>query len=231
MRISRWLTALWMILAGSGGSLHAARVCNAGFPGENSVQVLQRLPEALAACPHPAFVVLFVGMNDAVNDKRFLQPEQTLAAVTQILKSISAVGGRGLVVTVHMPDEVRLLQRHSPATYGDRSPAQRIQDTNHALRKAALGQGAKVIDFNDVLARAGGATTALSTDGVHLTVRGYQLLANAVASALPKVASGTTILCLGDSLTYGTGVRAMDAPDAGSDSYPQQLERLLNRKP
>jgi lysophospholipase L1-like esterase len=222
--------AFLLLITGASASLHAATVCNVGFPGENSAHVLGLLPTAVAMCPHPAFVVLFVGMNDAVNDKQFLEPEQTFTAVTQILKDISALQSRSIVVTVHMPDVVRLMRRHAPKNYGDRSPAQRIQDTNTALRKAAEQQGAKVVDFNDVLAKAGGANEVLSTDGVHLTAKGYSLLAAAVASALPKDASTKTVLCLGDSLTYGIGVRAPDAPDKGSESYPQQLKRLLNNK-
>ena len=160
-----------------------------------------------------------------------LAPEQTFTFVSQMLTEIAAVGSRGIVVTVHMPDEVRLLQRHSPTTYGDRTPAQRIQQTNAALRKAAKQHSAELVDFNEVFARSGGANKELSTDGVHLTARGYHLLAVAVASALPKDMSTATVLCFGDSLTYGIGVRAPEAADAGSESYPQQLDQMLNSKP
>ena len=206
--------------------VRAADVCNAGFPGENSEQVMQRLPQALARCNEAAAVVIFVGMNDAVNEKRFLTPEQTEDAVTHMLRLIHTAHAKALLVTVHDPDEIRLMQRHAPESFGGRTPAQRINATNRALRKAAKLGGARVVDFNAVLARAGGASASLSTDGVHLTRAGYGLLAKTVATALPRKVSGS-VLCVGDSLTFGVGVRAATEPDAGSDSYPQQLRAIL----
>ncbi|SEB50632.1 SGNH/GDSL hydrolase family protein [Terriglobus roseus] len=209
------------------GSVWAAVVCNAGFAGENSAQILMRLPQALADCGAPTEVVIFVGMNDAVNEKRFLTPLQTAEAVQQMLQVIGAAHAKALVVTVHAPDEVRLMQRHSPGAFGGLTPAERIDATNRALRKAAQRGGADIVDFHAALALAGGASTSQSTDGVHLTQTGYRLLAKTVAAALPREVSGR-VLCLGDSLTFGTGVRAAGEPDAGSESYPQQLKAILN---
>jgi acyl-CoA thioesterase-1 len=163
-----------------------------------------------------------------VNEKRFLTPDQTAEAVGQMLRLIRAAHAKALVVTVHYPDEVRLMQRHSPESFGGVTPAERINATNHALRKAAEEGGASIVDFNAALTKAGGASASLSTDGVHLTRVGYSLLAKTVAAALPQEAAHGKTLCLGDSLTYGIGVRATDAVDAGSDSYPQQLKGILN---
>lgn len=227
MRPLRSLVFFMMVLAGSTRTLLAAVVCNAGFPGENSTQVLRRLPNVLADCPQPTVAVLFVGGNDALNEQRFQTPEQTFASVSAILKSLADVHAHTLVVTMHLPDLARLMQRHTPESYGSRSPTLRLDDANAAVRKAAAEQGAAIIDFHEVLARAGGANAELSTDGVHLTGRGYHLLAATVASALPSSMGSGKVLCIGDSLTYGTGVRGPQAPDAGSDSYPQQLEKLL----
>jgi lysophospholipase L1-like esterase len=211
----------------SPASVRAADVCNAGFPGENSLQILMRLPRALADCSAPSEVVIFVGMNDAVNEKRFLTPAQTTEAVQHMLQLIHAAHAKALVVTVHSPDQVRLMLRHAPESYGGTTPIDRIDATNRALRTAAKLGGARVVDFHATLARAGGASASLSTDGVHLTRRGYGLLAKTVAAALPRTVSGS-VLCLGDSLTFGIGVRAATESDAGSDSYPQQLGGLLD---
>ena len=206
----------------------AATVCNAGFPGENSAQILQRLPQALADCANPAEVVVFVGMNDAVNEKRFLREDQTEEAVAQMLRLIAAAHAKALIVTVHYPDDTRLMQRHSLESFGGFTSAQRIDETNLALRKAARSGGAGIVDFHSALARAGGASARLSTDGVHLTRAGYGILANLVAEALSGNVADGKVLCLGDSLTYGIGVRAAGSRDTGSDSYPQQLARKLS---
>ncbi len=226
MRSQLFLMAV--VLATSTATMRAAEVCNAGFPGENSAQILQRTPKALADCGTPAAVVLFVGMNDAVNEKRFLTPKQTEEVVAQTLRLIAAAHAKALVVTVHSPDEVRLMQRHSPESFGGQTPAERIDATNAALRLAAKQVGADIVDFHAALAKAGGPSTSMSTDGVHLTPAGYNLLAKTVAAALPRMATHDKILCLGDSLTFGIGVRAVDATDVGSDSYPQQLKAILD---
>ena len=97
----RHVRMLVIVLAGQTSTVHAADVCNAGFPGENSAQVLQRLPKALSDCKAPVAVVLFVGMNVAVNEKRFLAPDQTAEAVAQMLQLIAIAHARSLVVTVH----------------------------------------------------------------------------------------------------------------------------------
>ena len=220
---------LLVLLVNTTATVYAAEVCNAGSPGENSAQVLLRLPEALAKCKPLAAAVLVVGMNDAVNEKRFLTPEQTRVAVVHMLRLITDAHAKAFVVTVHDPDEVRLLQRHSPESFGGWKPARRINATNRALRKAAKQGGADIIDFHRALADAGGASVSLSTDGVHLTRTGYGLLANTVAAALPRGLDESKVLCIGDSLTYGIGVRLVDAADAGSSSYPQQLMKLLSR--
>ncbi len=208
--------------------LHAAEVCNAGFPGENSSQVFKRLPQVLASCPNPAAIVVFLGMNDAANGKRLLTPEETRKNVSAILRASFSAGAKPLLVTVHQPDMGRLMQRHTAAEYGSRSPDQRVDDVNRALRAAARETHSQLVNFDVVLAKAGGANRLLSTDGVHLTAEGYRLLAKAIAQRLPKAMRQGKILCLGDSLTYGIGVRMPDASDTGSSSYPQQLQALLN---
>lgn len=210
-------------------SLYAAVVCNAGFPGENSAQILRQMPQALAACPNPVAIVVFVGMNDAANGKRLLTPEQTCENVLAILQASKSAGAESLLVTIHQPDRKRLMQRHKAAEYGGRTPDRRVEDANQALRAAARETHSRVVNFNRVLAKAGGADPSLSTDGVHLTEEGYRLLAKAVEQKLPKKDRHGRILCLGDSLTYGIGVRLPDAPDAGSLSYPQQLQTMLNK--
>lgn len=176
----------------------------------------------------PVAVVLFVGMNDAVNEKRFLRPDETASAVVQILQLIAAAHAEAFIVTVHYPDEARLMQRHPSGSFDGQTAARRIDATNQAFRDAATQGGVSIIDFNAALSKAGGASARLSTDGVHLPRAGYELLALTVVEALPKKGTHGMLLCLGDRLTYGTGVRVANSPDEGSDSYPQQLKHRLN---
>ena len=203
-------------------------VINSGVPGENSAEVLQRIPLVLQA-NKPEVVVLFVGMNDAVNEKRFLSPEQTKANVLSIVRDVKAVGAVPMVVSVHAPDDTRLLARHDPKIYADRSPSRRIDQVNEALSAIAREQHLAIADFHSALQAAGGANSMMSTDGVHLTAAGYELLAKTVFAALPKQARRGTIVCVGDSLTYGIGVRASGSEKDGTDTYPAQLRLLLSQ--
>jgi lysophospholipase L1-like esterase len=70
--------------------------------------------------------------------------------------------------------------------------------------------------FNHV----GGATPALSPDGVHFNEAGYRLLADAVRASLPShLSAATTVLCIGDSLTFGIGVRPVGASERANENY------------
>ena len=55
-------------------ALSAQTVVNYGVPGESSAEVLKPTPSVLQA-NLPA-VAVFVGMNDAANDEKFLTPQQ-----------------------------------------------------------------------------------------------------------------------------------------------------------
>jgi lysophospholipase L1-like esterase len=109
----------------SSAFLSAQTVLNSGVPGENSAEVLKRTPSVLQT-NKPTLVVVFAGMNDAANDKKLVSPEQTAANVLAIVQDVEAADAVPILVTVHAPDETRLMARHDPKVYGDRLPSQRV---------------------------------------------------------------------------------------------------------
>lgn len=203
------------------------RVVDEGFPGQNTAELDPQLEAALVRFK-PEYVILFAGANDALNEKKFLPAQKTEAHLTSMVQRIQAHGAQAIMVTVHDPDLDRLMKRHKLEDYGDRPPLQRLKEVNLKIEQVAASQHAKLVPFSQVLKQAGGADTELSTDGVHLTAKGYGLLARAVRDELPEnIPSDTVILCFGDSLTYGIGVRPPnDAPET-SETYPAQLRALL----
>jgi lysophospholipase L1-like esterase len=203
------------------------RVVNEGFPGQNTAELDLHLEAALVRF-RPEYVILFAGANDALNEKKFLPAQKTEAHLTSMVQHIQAHGAEAIMVTVHDPDLDRLMKRHKLVDYGDRPPLQRLKEVNLKIEQVAASQHAKLVPFSQVLKQAGGADTELSTDGVHLTAKGYGLLARAVRDELAgNIPSDTVILCFGDSLTYGIGVRPPnDAPET-SETYPAQLRALL----
>ena len=228
--VFRWNGLLYALLlfAFTARSSAAVRVFNEGVPGESSAEVDARLDAALKRYA-PQYVVIFVGMNDAVNDKKFLPPETTAEHVAAMIHRSQAVGSGVVLVSVHEPDVVRLLQRHKAEVYGNIPPAERIRQLDLILERTAKQNHASLADFHASLIKVGGPTMEWSTDGVHLTVKGYALLARTVRSSLPKhMTDDASVLCIGDSLTYGIGVRPAGGTTESDQTYPAVLQRFLN---
>ncbi|QEE27470.1 hypothetical protein FTW19_05270 [Terriglobus albidus] len=222
MRGLSFLLTLLMAVA-MHGQIH---VVNAGFGGRNTAELEKRFAHELAEAK-PAYVVLFAGTNDALNDTKFLTPSQTRENLTAMVQQAQAAGASVVLVTVHDPDLTRLLKRHRPEAYGSVPPVERVAQVNAVIEEVARTHHAVVVPFHEILQQAGGANAELSTDGVHLTAKGYGMLAAAVRSRLPlQIPPNVSVLCMGDSLTYGIGVRPDGAPET-AETYPAQLSALL----
>lgn len=223
MRLCLLIVALFSSFSGNA----QPRVINEGFPGSNTAELDARLDRALQEFK-PTYVVLFVGANDALNEKKFLTPRQTGIHLVAMVQRIEDTGANVVMVTVHDPDVVRLMKRHNPEAYGGTPPLKRLAMVNDRVRDTARRHHAALVPFHKVLRKAGGANTELSTDGVHLTAKGYGMLAAAVRAKLPKhLAANAIVLCFGDSLTYGIGVRPPNNAPEPATTYPAQLRVLL----
>jgi acyl-CoA thioesterase-1 len=202
-------------------------VVNDGFPGENTTELDARIGDALQQF-HPQYVVIFAGANDSLNDKKLLPIGLTTRNLDAMVRTVQTTGAKAVLVQVHTPDMVRLMSRHRIEDYRGIGPLQRLTMVNKSIANIARKDHAALVPFHEVLHNAGGANKDLSIDGVHLTAKGYRLLAQAVRNQLPsQIPADTTILCFGDSITYGIGVRpANDAPET-PETYPSQLRTLL----
>jgi lysophospholipase L1-like esterase len=116
-----------------------------------------------------------------------------------------------------------------------------LADYNAAVEELAREKSLPLVDFRAVVEAHGGAVIAEDslircekngggTDGVHLTPAGYQLLGEAVFEAIgDRVAPGETVVCFGDSLTYG--VRVEGAGTVTGETYPAVLQRCFDQRP
>ena len=211
-------------------------VLNQGVPGQSSAELRAHFDSMLQTA-HADTVIFFIGMNDAANPRKLAPAPQTAANVEAMVRQVQAAHAKALLVLVHHVDSARVLARHSLSAYAGLAPNARVDAMDSALLELASRDGIPTVDFRSVLDRAGGPTPALSTDGVHLTTQGYALLAQAVRGALPRtLPSQTRILCAGDSLTYGIGVRPAGAPETSPTgvpypTYPAQLQSMLRALP
>jgi acyl-CoA thioesterase-1 len=213
-------------VAAADGPAKRVTVINAGIGGQHSLQGRERFQHDVIAV-HPQYVLIYFGMNDTCNEPRFLTQRQFIANIAWMIRTARKDHVVPVLSTIQHVDVARLMKRHKASSFGTEGPNGKIDRYNSALRQLALEKKIPLEDFTKVLDDAGGPTTAISTDGVHLTADGYKMLASSFLHAIPgTVHPGDLIVCIGDSLTYGTPLRTDDHDS--DQTYPAQLERLAN---
>jgi acyl-CoA thioesterase-1 len=118
------------------------------------------------------------------------------------------------------------MKRHKKESYGNEGPNGKVERYNKALRALADEKKVPVADFAGVVAAADQqAGKLVSADGVHLTATGYEALAQCFWKVVAgEIKDKTTIVCLGDSVTFGAGVKG--AGTTTGESYPACLSRI-----
>lgn len=196
---------------------------NRGMSGVNSGEALARLPTILAG--KVDHLVVFLGMNDAMNSAKLLSVEAFKTNLTAIDVVARKAGARSvLFVTLHPVNAHYLGERHPRHPQRQRLQAH-LAEYDAAIRRVAQETGALLVDWrarflagspgdsveSAVEDRKGCLVRCMANsgtrDGNHLTVEGYRLLADEVAAALRgRVGAGDTIVCFGDSLTSGSHI-------------------------
>jgi lysophospholipase L1-like esterase len=92
------------------------------------------------------------------------------------------------------------------------------------MRNLAKEKKVRVADFAAVVAgTAPQAGKLVSADGVHLTSSGHKALAECFFLA-SEIKGPATIVCLGDSVTWGAGVKGSGTTTG--ETYPAYLSRI-----
>ncbi len=210
------------------------RVLNKGVGGNNTHAGLARFAKDVVA-HKPDHLILYFGINDACNSRRLIPPDQ-------FRKNLQAMIDRSptrsiVLVTPNPVIPEYLAQRHPAHPHKDDLQAN-LDRYERVIRETAKQNQLLLVDLHKLVNRHGGATldkpslvrntaNSNSRDGVHLTPRGYQFLARQIAALLKdRIQPGQTIVCLGDSLTYGAHVQG--AGTATGQTYPARLAELLN---
>ena len=157
---------------GSAYRAQAIHVFNEGLPGERAAEAPPRLQAALAQ-HRPEVVLLMEGTNDLALPGE-TSADAALEALDDMLQSIQGVGATPVLATV-------------PPVRASAAPAlaESIPDFNRRVRSLAAARGVTLVDVHDVITRggcaggSGGSLPCLGPDGVHATVEGYRLMADA----------------------------------------------------
>lgn len=235
---------LLLIALGLPGSLPAEEVVNAGRGGNSTRNLLQRIDRDVLAL-EPTVVVVMVGTNDALNSQKLVPIEEFRENLEILVKKITGAGAKPIFVTPPPFLRDALLARHEESAYGEISPAFRLAGVVDALSAVAQKHDFAVIDYHAVLEEQGIVNETADSlirnlansgvaDGVHPTAAGYGKLAEMVFEtimAMKKAPGGLDtgrIVCFGDSITYGAGVKG--AGTVEGETYPAVLARLLMEK-
>ena len=148
------------------------QVFNEGLPGERAADAPPRLSAALAQ-HRPEVVLLMEGTNDLALPGE-ASADSALEALDGMLQSIQAVGATAVLATV-------------PPVRASVAPAlaESIPDFNRRVRSLATARGVTLVDVHDIITRgrcptgSGGSLPCLGPDGVHATLEGYRLMADA----------------------------------------------------
>ena len=212
-------------------------VFNAGFPGDNSRQLLERFDKDVAA-HSPDCVILMCGTNDLLNSHNLVPQEEYRKNLAELAAKIRSTGAKLLLCGTPDACESLMIPRHKNGFFAERSAAQRVADANKISGELAAKENIPYIDVCTLLGKPLPAGKTLfrnvensgAPDGVHPTPEGYAVLAAAVFAELCKFSPlPRRIVCFGDSITYGVYVKGEGSAEAEAETYPGQLGKLLRK--
>ena len=224
--------AAWILSIALTGFAEPIRVINKGIGGQNTRQGLARFQRDVLDVK-PDHLILYFGMNDALNQRK-LVPLKEFADNLEKMVELARSGGIKTVVLVTInPVFGEVVKKRAP-----KHPAKdldaHLEKYDRAVRQVAEKNKVLLADlraeFNanggrDVLVR--NALNGEPRDGVHPTAEGYELFAELVSDTLgDRVKAGDTVICLGDSITYGAHMKGQGTIFV--DTYPAWLSVKLN---
>ncbi len=198
-------------------------VINKGSLGQNSESGRTKLAADVLQLK-PDVVLIYIGMNDVINDRFFTPLERYLENMTWMIDQARQAGIKPVVCTMHHCVETEIYKHHAREKFGDETPNTKMDRYNTALRTLAADQRIDLADY-DALTRRRALHEYLSSDGVHLSAAGNRLLAQTFFNVIaPQLRGQEKIVCYGDSLTYGFGNKG--ASTAEGETYPAMLCRM-----
>ena len=206
-------------------------IINAGIPGNNTQDLLDRLDKDCLA-HSPDLTILMAGTNDGLNHAKYIPADIYKENMHRLVQRISESGSKVLLMTLLPFYSPYLLTRHPAAFFATESPEERRIALNNIIKEMAGTAQTSLLDMGSLFEKIGNIGTEASClllnesnsprkDGVHPTPDGYRVIALAVYDYIMynNLPNGR-IVCFGDSITWGDG--SLDKA-----SYPAYLKRLI----
>lgn len=160
---------------------------NQGISGENTSQILKRLSAFSQTRPDTIYVM--AGTNDL---RQGASDRVILSNLSQIVRRLRQNHPQAKVIVQSV------LPMRLPAI-----PNERIRNLNQQIAIVARQQGAGYLNLNTLFAdEQGEMRQALTTDGIHLTLRGYEVWQEALNYAESVLAASRS-----DRVAQGLGTR------------------------
>jgi lysophospholipase L1-like esterase len=167
-------------------NFHGWNAGNFGWGGDTIQNILWRLENGELDGVHPKVIVLMAGTNN-VGSAPPADEATTRAKVDEVTQGIAAVLG---VMRRKAPDATIVLTAITPRNDGRTGTAVMplINQINAGLARLCDGKRVRFLNLNDKLAdRDGKLREGVTVDGLHLSVKGYQIWADALKPILTEL--------------------------------------------
>lgn len=167
-------------------NFHGWNAGNFGWGADRVENILWRLENGELDGVNPKVIVLLAGTNN-LRDENATKPEADVETVDQVVNGIRAMLA---VIREKAPKASVVLMGITPRQTGSGQPSHvaTIRAINQRLSDLADGKGLRFLDLSGRLGDADGKPLeGMTVDGLHLSVKAYQLWADALNPVLTEL--------------------------------------------
>jgi lysophospholipase L1-like esterase len=213
------------------------KVINAGIGGNNTRDALKRIEKDVLTRKADLLIIAF-GANDAFWPVKFVPIEEYRKNLQEIVDRSSKAGIKNILLMTPPPCVPSYLVKRHPMHPHKDDLNKRLDEYVKVVREVAEKNNLQLIDLHEMIKLNGGASespsslirniaNSKSSDGLHLTPRGYRMLSEKIHSLIKdKIKPDSTLICFGDSITAGAHVKGCGT--SKGETYPAQLKYLFD---
>ena len=211
------------------------RVYNSGFPGDTTLELLKRFDRDVAS-HFPDVVVLLAGSNDMFYPGHILDIATYQKNLNALLDRINNIRAQAILLTAPRFLKNLLIENFPETINHPVSLDERLAMLNRTIRETAADRYIPLVDAYSLIDPVDETASSLvlniansgRADGMHMTDEGYKLIAENVYKAVKEnYPEAQTIVCFGDSITYGVYMPGKGTAGKEAKTYPGQLYKML----